>query len=576
MTGVSRRLTGILLVLAVYGAAGSAALATWRIATANDYAALGLWVNLRATLLEQLQQGTLRALGVALAVGLLALLVHAMARRRDAWRDAVERWAALLAAGPGRLAHPAVLMPLALAPVLATTGAAFALDQRADESLARRAGSERPNVVLVVVDTLRADALGAYGAQTGVTPNIDAFARRAAVYRRMTAQSPCTINSSPSILASLYPSEHGYVNYKTRISDRLVTLAEVLREDGYDTFAISSNPHVSVRNGLAQGFDHFSDDRHWADTDAEAINRAFLDWLPERPERPFFAMLWYIDPHEPYDPPAAFRDRHLEPGQVAEMERVLDLRRRHVGLDPADQAILEGLYRAEVEYFDAQFAELLAALEERALLDDAVLVLTSDHGESFGENVGPDGERLYGHGRSLHEGELAVPLIVKLPGWRGAGVVDRTARSIDVTPTVLDAVGAAPPPGMHTAYRGRSLIAAEEEEPVDEPVFAELVNDQYGPYFMQSAQVEGLKRVETFVYREHEYPEPHVAWLDRHRGEQLLDEAGDRPHPGRSELRTAMARWREGLEVGPVSAARFSGVEEEELREQLRALGYLE
>jgi arylsulfatase A-like enzyme len=565
------------LLLGVWLAASLGLAGAWQAVVANDYVNLGMWVNVRSVLRASLAHGLMRGLGFTVGGVLIAAAALSIARLRARWRIAIDRAGSRLAAALNPLARPVCLLPVLLLPLAAVATAWLLVDRRAEAALAAHAGAARPNVILLVVDTLRADHLGVYGSDAGISTNIDAFASSAIVYRNTTAQSPCTINSSPSMLASLYPSEHRYVDYKTRISDGLVTVAEAFREAGYDTFAVSSNPHVSRRNGLAQGFDTFLDLRKWADTDAEPINRDFLAWLPDPVERPFFAMLWYIDPHEPYEPPPDFMARHLDETQRAEVERVLELRKQRVSLNPADQRVLEALYRAEIDYFDSQFATLTAELRERGLLDDAVVTLTSDHGESFGEHIAPDGARLYGHGLSLYETELAVPWILKLPGSQRSGEVRVAASSIDLAPTLLDAAGVAPPAGMPSPYRGRSLL--REVAPHgsgDRPVFSELITDQYGPFFMQSVQSGTLKRVDTFQYRDQAYPEPLTQWLDRTRGEVDVSGAPSGEHGDRNRLETAMAGWRDQLALEVPSAASLGAEEEEALRDQLRVLGYIE
>ncbi|HEU5321013.1 MAG TPA: cation:dicarboxylase symporter family transporter, partial [Methylomirabilota bacterium] len=299
------------------------------------------------------------------------------------------------------------------------------------------AKGKRPNVLLYLVDTLRADRLGCYGYGRPVSPHLDAFAGRAVLFERAVAQSPWTRPSVASILTGLLPTAHGVQTLEDRLPEAARTLPEILRAAGYRTAALSTNHHVATGTGLAQGFDDFFlDEEHHA----EPVVRRAVAWLDRRTakERPFFLYVHTLDPHAPYQPPAVWRQR-FAPGVRPEAGSREDLDRlyRSRGEERAARiAEVSRLYDAEIAAGDEAFGQLLAALRERGLYDDTLIVFVSDHGEELGERGG------LGHGHSLYQELLSIPLVVKPAGRQPAGRrSSRLAQQVDLLPTVLAAAG---------------------------------------------------------------------------------------------------------------------------------------
>lgn len=471
------------------------------------------------------------------------------------------RFAVDIAARPAVIAVTALLTALTLIPLLAAP------------RIAQAAAAGRPSVLLLVVDTLRADHLGIYGAEPSPTPILDAFARECLLFQGV-AQGSNTINSAPALLASLLPSEHGYFNYRQSVPNAALLLPEVLRDRGYETFAISTNPHVSRRNGLAQGFDTFLEELTWHDTDAATVNRVFLSWLDQRTQqRPFFALLWYVDPHVPYDPaPAARNDLVPEA-----MRHLISKRtRRPVGhrLSDTEKAVSRLLYRGEVASFDRAFGELLAALRERDLYQRSLIVLTADHGESLWERENPLGQKLIGHGISLYREEVDVPLLLRLPNGERASRVPQRVRLDALPTTVLDALGFAV--SSFNGRRASSLLdPADRRDPV-----SELITDEYGPYVMRRVEAKGIALVRTWRYIDRVFDPPLEECLDI--------SAGDRPIPCTGPGGLDPSGYRSLVDLHERSFARpltgdpavFGGARgnvenEQRLRERLETLGYL-
>ena len=314
-----------------------------------------------------------------------------------------------------------------------------------------------PNIVLVVADTLRADALGCYGATRPVSPNIDALAARGVRYADVMSAATWTLPSHVSLLSSLHATEHG-VQAMERVPAELVSLPKVLREQGYETIAVTEGIFVTPRFGLDQGFDRFQ----VSPWNAEITFDRALAALPE--EGPFFMYLHTYQPHAPFQAVERWRERFVDPyeGRLTVPIENGEWDRLEGGPTADDLRFIRQLYDAEVAFVDEQVGRLLAALEERGLADSTIVALTSDHGESFSERG------VWGHGTSAFQEQLRVPLIVTRPDGAHAGtVVEQTVHSIDVAPTLLRAAGLeapgewsglalapTPPPGDRTLYAG--------------------------------------------------------------------------------------------------------------------------
>jgi arylsulfatase len=323
----------------------------------------------------------------------------------------------------------------------------------------------RPRLILLVtVDTLRADRVGAYGSALGITPTIDRLAAGGLVFTEAFAPMSVTRPSIAALMTSRYPVELGVVSNAQPLASGRATLAERLAAHGWATGAVVSNWVLRRKSGLARGFQVFDDaftrrelnrsrylERAAPETTAAALRA--VDAMREAPR----LLLWvhYQDPHGPYTPPRATRARFLE------AERALPQGRRRLepGLIPAYQRLGDGtevaFYRAgydgEVAHVDEELGRLLAGLAERERLDDAVVIIAADHGESLGEH-----EYWFAHGELITEPLVRVPLIVSGRGLEARRRGD-TASLLDVLPTVLGLASVPVPPGV----RGRDLLAPD-------------------------------------------------------------------------------------------------------------------
>ena len=327
-----------------------------------------------------------------------------------------------------RVFHPGLL---AVSAVLLTAGACSSPEPEAARDI---------NVILISVDTLRADHLGCYGYPRPTSPVIDELCGDSVVFRQAIAQAPSTLHSHASMLSSLLPHHHqASWQKRTGLPEEAVTLAEVLGDAGLRTVAFTGGGQMDRIFGLAQGFDLYKQlpPKYFGAT----VRRA-LKWIRRSRPAPFFMFLHTYEVHHPYTPRVA----HLEvfekdysgplPGHIS-VELLKQINRGEVEIGDEDLQHIVNTYDAEIRSMDGGLDQLVVFLKKKGIYDRTMIVLTSDHGEEFGEHgvVG-------WHSHSLYDELLRVPLIIKYPNSRFAGTeVSRQVRSIDIAPTILAALG---------------------------------------------------------------------------------------------------------------------------------------
>jgi len=329
----------------------------------------------------------------------------------------------------------------------------------------------RPDVLLLLADTFRADNLAAYGGEGGFAPELDRFAAQSRVYARAWSPSSWTLPSQASMLSGLFPYEHGAIGYRTALPDDAQTVAELFQRNGYRTAAVTDGALVSHRFGLDQGFEWFDEhhDVDWSGAyhDSFASTRQRLDALLDADDgRPLFLFVQTYRVHWPYVASERVRREHagrlLLDADWRALERALDDaaaawtqgERLPDSLQPVAER-MEHLYRAGVVDFDRAMGELLDALEARRFFDAGVLAFTSDHGEAFGEH----GD-LY-HGTGVWETQVRIPLVLRGRGV-APGTVEHAASLVDLPHTLAELAGLAP----ERAWRGRSLLSLDADRPV--------------------------------------------------------------------------------------------------------------
>jgi arylsulfatase A-like enzyme len=317
----------------------------------------------------------------------------------------------------------------------------------------------RPNLLVIGIDTLRADRLGCYGYPRPTSPNIDALAKDAVLFEQAISQAPWTLPAFASMFTGLLPSTHGAGRGKGWTCDRMRpghdTLAVLLRQAGWRTASYVTNGWVSSGAGMTEGIDP-ADTYAWLESDK--TQAAAMKWIREHRDERFFMFLHAVDPHAPYEP--SEKDRTAVGVRVDEatIRRIADTtanKRPLAELSPSDRAAVSDLYDAEVHQVDRRLGELFAMLKELDLFDRTIIVVVSDHGEEL-----LDHGRL-GHGHTLFDELLHVPLIVRFPGGRWAGRVPAQVRTMDLFPTLLQALDLPVPDGLDA----QSLLPVVRNEP---------------------------------------------------------------------------------------------------------------
>jgi arylsulfatase A-like enzyme len=386
------------------------------------------------------------------------------------------------AGGPGglRLALPGAVLVLIALVLLAPAGHRLVRGRGTQPAVAGGGGKATgPNIVFILIDTLRKDHLPMYGYSRNTSPALAEFARQGLVFTTAYAQASYTRASVATLFSSLYPSVHKANADRDFLPSSVPLLPESLRAAGYQTFAISANAQVSPTFGYARGFDAFrvwktesefrvtlagrilikllgypmmgrllNEPRELVPT-ADSITDATLEWVDEAGREPFFLYVQYIDPHDPYRAPAPYDrsfDHRADPPRRAGVDPLATVS----GADRAKVAKDLDDYDGEIRFVDHHTGRLLKGLEQRGLLSNTLVIITSDHGEEFYDHAQDN------HGRTAYEEVVRVPLIFWWPDRIPAGSTsDALVGLIDLMPTILDVAGLEPPPGV----QGRSLAA---------------------------------------------------------------------------------------------------------------------
>jgi choline-sulfatase len=396
-----------------------------------------------------------------------------------------------------------------------------------------RMAPARPHgIVLITLDTTRADYLGVYGSAHAATPNLNRLSARAVVFEQAITVAPLTLPAHSSLFTGLLPPRHGVRDNAGALAPHHDTLPELMRRRGFQTAAFVSSAILHADRGLAAGFETYDDRRATSRALAGGLQRpanetvdAALTWLRSRHDRPFFLWVHLYDPHAPYDPP-----------------------------EPIRTAYRDNPYAGEVAFADAELGRLTAFLEAHGLLDRTALIVTADHGESLHEH----GEA--GHGIFLYESVVRIPLIVRAPGLAARRIAAVTSL-VDVMPTILDLAGADRPAAR---LDGISLIdAMRGAADLDVDAYAE---SQYPLQFGWSP----LRSLRNGRFKLIAAPRPELYDLERDPSE-LRNLFGTRPDLGR-----AMAQRLMEMEAAATGDARAAdSAVPPDIAERLAALGYI-
>ena len=415
----------------------------------------------------------------------------------------------------------------------------------------------QPNVILIVVDTLRKDHLGVYGHTRPTSPNIDTLASSAVRYTRAFSQAPWTTPSVAALLTSLYPSHLDILHLPHRLSHDFELLPEVLQANGYATGAVISHDLLGSTWNFDQGYDEFYEELaqgHEFVSSPDVTDRA-IDFVDRHSDRPFFLLAHYFDPHHIYQRHEGFD--FVAPlnyqGQIPEGVTIRMLR----AIDPddieeEDIRFLEALYDSDIAFTDHHIGRFLTHLRQRGLFDTALIVFTADHGEEFFDH------RSFGHARTLYNELINVPLLVKYPDQREGLVSERSVGTIDVFPTVLDLLDIAP----SSSLSGVSLLAQPQDED-ERVIFSETsrLSILRAAIRGNNKLIADLKNDETLLFDLNVDPKEHQSLSGSGGGDE-------------STLQEALSEWIASAEESQREPEEIELTEEEERR--LRALGYIE
>jgi len=392
------------------------------------------------------------------------------------------------------------------------------------------------NVVLISIDTCRADYLSCYGHARRTTPNIDQIAGQGVVFKNVVTAAPMTLPAHCSMLTGTIPPYHGvHDNLDYRLAESEVTLAEILKDHGFVTGGIISASVLSSQFGIGQGFDTFNDRFEKAGMASLMVERRggqttrlALDWLGRHKDERFFLFLHYFDPHFDYEPPEPFASKFAD-----------------------------NLYAGEIAYTDYCIAPVIQKLKELGLFDSALIIITGDHGEMLGEH----GELT--HGYFIYESAVKVPLIFKLPGQNKAREVEELAGLIDIVPTVCGLLDIAPPPrvqgkDLRPYLFGKSILSNERH------IYTEsLIPTKYNANTLLGVVTDELKYIQTTR------PELYDLARDPQESENLINQ---KPQ----QARVLQDRLRKILEESvPASIPGSKTLLDEQSRKRLESLGYV-
>lgn len=422
-------------------------------------------------------------------------------------------------------------------------------------------GAHRPNVVFIVIDTLRSDHLSFYGYRRETSPFLAELATQGAVFERAASSSSATAPATASIFTSLHPLQHGVVNgllatksmqekdptiELNRISEGLTTLPEAMKEAGYTTFGITDNLNICPEEGFDQGFDRFVNYRYRSATE---VNKKLFEWAAEIEQSgPYFLYLHYMDPHAPYvkRQPAfdAFNDGTSPPIVAA--------------------------YDSEIDFVDGMIE---AAFETFGWDRDTLIVITSDHGEAFNEH----GEM--GHGKDLFEEVVHVPLVIYEPGRVAPQRVRERVQTMDLYPTILDWLDVEPPTdlleGVSFAER---LLRADMDLDEERQVVSQLVRKKDGRvrYLMSSMTQGDWKYIQYAPGNADDVPVEMLFDLrsDPKERRDMLSGGGEASAKLRDRLRKDLATINQSTFGIARSTTRFAL--DDDTLEHLRELGYVE
>jgi len=424
-----------------------------------------------------------------------------------------------------------------------------------------------PNIILITIDTLRANHLGCYGYERNTSPNIDSLARQSVLFQTAVTPRARTGPATAAVLTGQYPHTNTVRTNWVPLPKKAITLQEILSNKNYVTSAVVGN-YVLKRehSGFSPGFDSYDDrmfekelNRNLYEKTAGQINRSVFNWLEENYQNKFFLWIHYQDPHGPYAAPRELRDTfnhhnkdYISIEKIKEFQRLPWIEEKDGKVDAASY---RDNYDTEILYCDEAVGKLVARLSDLGVEDDTVIILTADHGESLGEH-----DYYLGHGKFVYEASSRVPLIVYGPSIiKNPGRIEEQVNLINITPTILDLAGIPIPPGME----GKSLLPMINGEDIsgDEYIFLERKNQIKAVRTNDWKYIANIDKStdELYYLRDDPLETKNVALENRRQVEKL---------------KSRLHEWMNPNDHIPIGNDHYRELKKIE-RETLRSLGYL-
>jgi Arylsulfatase A and related enzymes len=481
------------------------------------------------------------------------------------------------------------------------------------------------NVVLLTIDTTRADFIGAYGNRSVSTPNIDSLARDGVLFEHFYSTINTTLAAHASIFTGLYPRNHGVGRNSMRLNQKNLTIAEFLHANGYDTAAFIGSFALASVFGVKQGFetfdesfigdmsDYVSRNASFANKDnkefqivltkqkvgdierrAGDVNKSFFGWLDQNKNKKFFAFVHYYDPHFPYNPPEEWYRRRLSaipagvplstPDRPA-FEKLFENMTpalakfqasnfNNFPLPNSMDALLK-LYASEIEYADSAVGQIIKKLNETGLRNKTIFIVTADHGENLVDH--PEFKTFFRHGFLTHDTETHIPFIVSCPGYLPSGErVNEVASEVDIFPTVADLLGFRPP-----RVDGISVLKEFFGQKIhtNRDIFAEA-SQPHLDFHKFAAQMVWVNDRNSAFARKGDYKYITAPWINYEAVFNLQEDPGERNNLLGSvskgdlrKFRKDLKEWRSKAALGNIDSS-FQLSDEE--RDKLKSLGYVQ
>lgn len=444
--------------------------------------------------------------------------------------------------------------------------------------------NQPPNIILIVLDTVRKDHVSCYGSKRETTPHIDRLAGQGVLFTNAISTASWTLPSHASMFTGLYPSTHKATFAKAHIEDvtaltkvnfldeKFTTLAEVLKDHGYSTGGFVAAAWCRAVFGLGQGFDVYSDDyRSPGGRTAREINDDAFEWLKNQKKGPFFLFINYFDAHSPFDPPQPFKTLYQDDpksmdGYIQENKTIRYVIKNKTKLPDALKERILALYDGEINYVDSEIGRLAAFLKSLKVYDNSVIIITSDHGESFGEHY------LMDHGRALYEELIHVPLIIIGPNIPMGVRRDFLVQNVDFMPTILELLKIQVPPSCQGKSFLKAMLSPDASEPRN-AAFSEASAERnwikdYGESFNRDQK--SIRTTEWKLLRSSNGEKELYQLNTDH--EELWNLSEDKPEEV-SKLMEELSQWeRTVYSDKPESQKEIGG----ETQKQLRSLGYIQ